>query len=335
MTKKNKLINLTNSKKAESKEKEDPEKKLTKQEKFILELEQKANQEKGKSNKPAKTSVSFKQKPRAGKEGKAFRMISKITPQKRKGRYNIFIDDSFAFGVDEEVLLKFNLTKGIHISKKLQEEIESEESYYKAYQRTLNYLTYSLRSEKQIRDYLRKHDVEQYSDRMIEHFKRLKLIDDLNYAKSYVRTMANVNQKGLRNVEMDLKQKGVSDTKILTAMEEYPYEQQFENAQILAEKRWRRTKNDSRVQGIQKVKQYLVNKGYSFEIADDVIDQLDTDIDEDAEYDALVKQADKALRRYSRKHEGYELTQRLKRFLYSKSFPSGLINRFIDERNLD
>ncbi|MDN6731503.1 MAG: recombination regulator RecX [Atopostipes suicloacalis] len=324
MTKKEKLINLTDEKN---------KKELTKQEKFILSLEEKAR--KGKNKEKNKKSYSkFKQEKKEDEIEKSFRMISKITPQKRKKRYNIFIDGDFAFGVDEEVLLKFNLSKGIHVSKELQDEIESEESYYKAYQRTLNYLTYSLRSEKQIRDYLKKHDAEQFSDRMVEHFKDLKLIDDLNYAESYVRTMANINRKGPRNIERDLEEKGIADNEKMIALEEYPHEQQVENAEILAKKRWGRSKKDSRVEGIQKVKQYLVNKGYSFEIADIVIEQMDTDVDEEAEYAALVKQGDRAIRRYSRKHEGYELVQRLKRYLYSKSFPSELINRFIDERNL-
>lgn len=335
MTKKGKLINLAGTNEIETKEEKSAEIELTKQEQFIRDLEARANKQQPAEPVITKKDRSAPRKSKSEKDGKSFRMISKITPQKRQGRYNIFINDTFAFGVDEEVLLKFNLTKGFHITKELQEKIESEESYYKAYQRTLNYLTYSLRSEKQIRDYLRKHEVDQYSDRMVEHFKKLKLLDDLNYAESYVRTMANVNRKGPRNVEMDLKQRGIADDKIMTALEEYSYEQELENAYFLAEKRWRRTKKDSRVQAIQKVKQYLVGKGYSFEIADEVIDQMDTDKDEDAEYNALAKQADRAIRRYSRKHEGYELSQRLKRFLYSKSFPSDLINRFMDEREME
>lgn len=327
LTKEKKLINLRNS------EEEKKNQELTAQEKFILSLEKKA--EKGTKEKNPKKSVTKRKSGiKENKAEKSFRMISKISPQKRKKRYNIFIDGQFAFGVDEEVLIKFNLTKGIHVSKELQEEIESEESYYKAYQRTLNYLTYSLRSEKQIRDYLKKHDASQFSDRMVEHFKELKLIDDLNYAESYVRTMANVNRKGPKNIERDLDEKGISEENKMQAMEEYTDEQQLENAKILAKKRWARSKKDSRVEGIQKVKQYLVNKGYSFKTADEVINQMDTEVDEEAEYTALVKQADRAIRRYSRKHEGYELVQRLKRYLYSKSFPSKLINRFIDERNL-
>lgn len=335
MTKKEKLINLGGTNERDAKEEKAVASKLTKQEQFIRDLEEQARQKKSLARTTDNVNRDAPVKNKNTKDGKSFHMISKITPQKRPGRYNIFINDTFAFGVDEEVLLKFNLTKGFHVTKELQAEIESEESYYQAYQRTLNYLSYSLRSEKQIRDYLKKHEIDQYSDRMVEHFKKLKLLDDLNYAESYVRTMANVNRKGPRNVEMDLKQSGISDDKILTALEEYSYEQEFENAYYLAEKRWQRTKKDSRVQAVQKVKQYLVGKGYSFEIADEVIDQMDTDKDEDAEYNALVEQADRAIRRYSRKHEGYDLSQRLKRFLYSKSFPSELINRFMDEREME
>ncbi|MDN6195880.1 MAG: hypothetical protein L0I93_05270 [Atopostipes suicloacalis] len=93
MTKKEKLINLTDEKN---------KKELTKQEKFILSLEEKAR--KGKNKEKNKKSYSkFKQEKKEDEIEKSFRMISKITPQKRKKRYNIFIDGDFAFGVDEEV----------------------------------------------------------------------------------------------------------------------------------------------------------------------------------------------------------------------------------------
>lgn len=265
---------------------------------------------------------------------KSFRMISKIETQKRKGRYNIYINDVFAFGVDEEVLLKFELKKGLHVTKELQKRIESEESYYKAYQMTLNYLSHSLRTEKQIKDYLVKKEIDLYTERIIETLKELKWLDDLNYAESYVRTMANVNRKGPRNIEQDLKQKGVSENNILDALEEYPEEQQIENAIYLAEKKWAKMKKNSSFESIQKVKQYLVNKGYSFEFADQAIEAIDTDKDPDEEYRALEKQADKAHRRYSRKYEGYQLSQRLRTFIYSKGFPNELINRYFEEREM-
>lgn len=266
---------------------------------------------------------------------KNFRMISKIQPQKAKGRYNVYINDEFAFGVDEEVLIKFELNKGLHITREMQKKIENEDSYFKAYQKTLNYLSYSLRSEKQIRDYLVKHELEHYSDRMVEQLKGLRFIDDLNFAQSFVRSQANINQKGPRTIEQDLKQKGISETNILTALDEYPYEQQLENAIELAEKQWNKASKSSARESVQKVKRYLLNKGYSFELVGEAMDEIDTEKDSEEEYNALVKQGDKAEKRYARKYDGYNLSQRIKAYLYSKAYPTELINRYMDEREIE
>ena len=56
---------------------------------------------------------------------------------------------------------------------------------------------------------------------------------------------------------------------------------------------------------------------------------------QDDEYKTLVRQADKSYKRYVRKYKGYELTQRLRSFLYSKGFPNELIKRYIDERDAE
>lgn len=318
MSKDKKLINLSEQKNAQA------EKKPEQISNRIESAEEKPTIKRKKSgNKETTTSA------------KNFRMISKIQPQKARGRYNVYINDEFAFGVDEEVLIKFELNKGLHITRELQKKIENEDSYFKAYQKTLNYLSYSLRSEKQIRDYLVKHELEHFSDRMVEQLKSMRFIDDLNFAQSFVRSQANINQNGPRKIEQGLKQKGISETNILTALDEYPYEQQLENAIELAEKQWNKTNKSSARESVQKVKKYLLNKGYSFEIVGEAINEIDTDKDSEVEYNALVKQGDKAEKRYSRKYEGYELSQRLKGYLYSKAYPTELINRYMDEREID
>lgn len=45
-------------------------------------------------------------------------VITKITRQKRnEERYNIFLNDEYAFSVDESVLVKYRLTKGMTIDE--------------------------------------------------------------------------------------------------------------------------------------------------------------------------------------------------------------------------
>lgn len=55
----------------------------------------------------------------------------------------------------------------------------------------------------------------------------------------------------------------------------------------------------------------------------------DKDIDD--EWQALIYQAEKLLRTYTRKYTGYELKQKLKQALYRKGFAFSEISRYIDE----
>lgn len=259
------------------------------------------------------------------------RIITKITAQKAKGRYNIFLDGEYAFPVSENVLIRHVLTKGTHVSKDFQKQLETEDSFSKAYSRALNYLSHSLRTEKQVRDDLFDKDYEAYADQVIEKLKDQRLINDLEYAKSYVRTQANINRKGPKLIDRELQEKGVAELTILDAMVEYPEDYQVDNASELIQKRMKKPNKSSERQKMQKIRQYLFGKGYANDVINQAFDIVESEVDDEEEYQALVKQADKAYRRYARKSSGYELKQKLKAYLFNKGYQSELINRYIDE----
>ena len=54
--------------------------------------------------------------------------ITKITTQKKRtDRYNIFLDEKYAFSVDEAVLLKFQLQKGKEIDSFVLSQIQFQD----------------------------------------------------------------------------------------------------------------------------------------------------------------------------------------------------------------
>lgn len=259
-------------------------------------------------------------------------VITKIQSQKKKGRYNIFLDEEYAFPVDEALIVKHLLRKGMEVSSEFQQILQTEDTFRKAYQRSLNYLSYGLRSEKEVRDDLIEKEFEEYVFDVIQKLKEQRLINDLEYAKSYVRTAANLNRKGPRTIQNELKQRGIDELKIEEAMPEYPFEDQMENAVKLAEKQWAKTKRQSQRETLQKVKQFLMQKGFSTDVINIAVETIDTEKEADEEYDALVLQGEKAWGRYARKAEGYELIQKTKAYLFNKGYPSELIQRFIDQK---
>lgn len=261
--------------------------------------------------------------------------ITKIETQKRKGRYNIYLDDEYAFPVDEAVLVRHVLFKGMEITKEFQRQLEQEDNFSMAFSRAVNYLSYSLRSEKEVREDLVSHEfsLETAID-VIEKLKEMKYIDDLTYAESYTRTAANLNGKGPYNIRQELKKRGIKETIIEQALLEYPMEQRIENGIAAAEKVLKRTKQSSSKETNNKVRQGLMQKGFNNDEITEILNQVDTAKDEDDEYEALKKQGEKIWRKQS-KLEGSKKIQKVKSSLYQKGFNGELINQFITEKEFE
>ncbi|WP_208559639.1 recombination regulator RecX [Marinilactibacillus kalidii] len=304
---------------------DDKEKKINEQ---LIRLVPNQDQQASSNMNNQKIQKLIKKEPKKEKKN----VITSIQAQKRQGRYNIFIDEKYAFPVDEELIIRHMLHKGMVVTKEFQETLEEEDVSRKAFQRALNYLSYGMRSEKEVRDDLIEKEFEAYIDEVVEKLKDQRFIDDLEYAKSYVRTSANLNRKGPKVIMNELNRKGIDKLQTEEAMEEYSYEDQFDNAFNLAEKAWKKANQKSQREAIQKTKQFLLQKGYDMDIIQAVITELDTEKSEDEEYDSLVIQGERAWKRYAHKASGYELIRKTKTSLFQKGYPSDLIQRFIEQK---
>ena len=259
--------------------------------------------------------------------------ITAIQAQKRKGRYNIFIDGHYRFPVSEEVLIQFRLHKDQEITDDQIKAITDADLISKAYNKALDYLSYQLRTEKEIIQYLQQHE---FTDLQIEPvLQRLRAqgyINDLEYAKSYVRTIAKTSDKGPKVITQNLRKKGVLENDIETALDEFSSEDQLQNSIKIAEKLTRKYHREAFKIQIQKIKNGLFAKGFSSEIATEAINQLGLEKDEDQEKEQLHLQGAKIIHRYQRLPLS-QRNQKVKMALYRKGFSMDEINQFIDEQN--
>lgn len=268
-------------------------------------------------------------------EKKANPKITKIETQKRKGRYNVYLDGEYAFPIDESVLVKYVLFKGMEVSKEFQEQLEEEDNFSKAFSRAVNYLSYSLRSEKEVRDDLLKHEFTlDTAEKAIEKLREMKYIDDLTYAESYTRTAANLNGKGPYTIRQELKKRGVPESIVEQALLQYPLEQRIENGVAAASKVLKRTKQSSSKEATNKIRQNLMQKGFNSDEIAEILTHVDTEKEEEDEYEALKKQGEKIWRKQS-KLTGSKKIQKVKANLYQKGFDSELITQFINEKELE
>ncbi|MGX7419755.1 recombination regulator RecX [Carnobacterium gallinarum] len=270
------------------------------------------------------------------KEDTTFPVITKIEVQKKaKERYNIYLNGEYAFPVDEAILVHYVLHKGMEISPEFRKELEEQDGFRKAYNRALNYLNYGLRSEKEVRDDLVKHEISlTTAQTVIDKLKEQNYINDLTYAESYTRTGANLGGKGPRVITQELKRRGLTDEVIANGLEQYPCDQMLENGIELAEKVLKRTARSSSRETKNKIQQNLMQKGFSSDLIQEVLQSIDTEKDEEDEYNALQDQGEKLWRKNSRL-EPFKQIQKVKTSLFQKGFPSDLISQFITEKEME
>ncbi|MEK3887628.1 recombination regulator RecX [Bacillus sp. FSL K6-3431] len=262
--------------------------------------------------------------------------ITKISTQKNTSdRYNIFLDEKFAFGVDEEVLMRFQLQKGKELTELEITQIQYEDEIRKAFNASINYLSFRMRSESEIRSHLKKKEWEE----PVIHAVLLKLndrqyIDDLAFASAYVRTQVNGGKKGPGTIKQELKQKGIAGHYIEEALSKYDGEQQIDHAIQLGNKVAKQNSSLSERSLKQKIQQYLMTKGFSSDIISIAMEEVEFEKEDDAEWEAMQAQGEKAHRKY-KSFSGYEYKQKMKQVLFRKGFAIEMIDRFLQEKEME
>ncbi|MCW6666326.1 RecX family transcriptional regulator [Aerococcaceae bacterium NML190938] len=265
--------------------------------------------------------------------------ITKIEHQKKdKERYSLYIDGEFAFGVSEATLIQFGLYRSQPIDEAKLLAIKEAEAGQRVYAKAVNYLSYGLRTEQELRIFLQKklEDIEDVAmeekiDAAIERLRQQGYVDDIIYAQSFVRDAALITRKGPYIIRQDLAKKGVAPIDIDKGLAEYSEAQQEENLLYLANK-FMRTKGKFPPKMLEmKLKQFLLMKGYTQALVEQVVARLSFEIDEEIQFSQLASEAEKLYRKRRAKYTGKQLLYKVREGLYQKGYDSELISQWMDD----
>ncbi|SDY33726.1 regulatory protein [Evansella caseinilytica] len=263
-------------------------------------------------------------------------MISRIAvAKKNKGRFHIYIGsaqgEEYAFTVSEDLFIKRGLRKGLELTEAEICEIREADQLDKAMQKVLNYLSYRMRSEKEVYIYLAELEVKgKDAAQIVARLKELQFLDDKLFAKAFIRTKKNTQKKGPLVIVQELQEKGISKPLIEQALAEYPEEEQLEHAVSAAVKKQTSYRNDGRKLRKQKTIQFLLQRGFPSSVVQQAVEALEEDSDDSGELAALATQGEKALKKFAR-YDGWEKEQRIKQFLAQRGFSFDLVEKWLRE----
>lgn len=202
--------------------------------------------------------------------------ITKIENQKNEKRANIYIDDEFFLGVDKEIIYMLRLREGKEIERESLQNIINEEMYIKAKNKALKLLHFSSRTEKEMRERLKKYEYEEtVIDRVMDFLKEYDFINDQKYTERMIRSKSKGKKYGQNRIKQDLYRKGIHESMIEdTLLEEIDEETEYENAFSLAQKKMRTISDTDKRKIYEKIGRYLAYRGYKYDLIKKVINDV-------------------------------------------------------------
>ncbi len=208
-----------------------------------------------------------------------------VAQRKDPDRVSVYVDDEFAFGCHQNVVLANGLRKGVVVTIKDQQTALDADAIYRAKGQALKYLSSRPRTEKEIERRLFEVGFDDsVSADTTDWLRENGYVDDADYAEQYAKSRMSASGYGPQRVERELMKRGIDRKLAENAVQDaYPDDEVEGAAMAQAEKRalsLMRSESDARKRR-KKLMDFLVRRGFSYETArnasDDALNALETD----------------------------------------------------------
>lgn len=188
---------------------------------------------------------------------------------KRADRYSVYINDKFNFALSETELLKQGLYNGQELSTDQLDAIKDDSVRDKARYQALGQVSRRMRSEWELRDYLKRKDyAPEIIDFVIEWLSEYGYVDDKKFADAWVANRRLLKATSARRLRQELQQKRVNNDVIDEALAEDETDER-QVLRDLIERKQKQTKYQDKL----KLMQYLSRQGFSYDDIKAVIDE--------------------------------------------------------------
>jgi len=208
------------------------------------------------------------------------RKITKIERQENnRQRLSIYLDGEFAFGLNDEIVLKHNINVNQTLHEDQIEDLLSEDEKKRAKQKAFSYLARRDHSEKELSDKLRRKGFrEPIIIGLIEDLKQSQLINDGTFSRQFARNKIIQKSIGRRELAFSLKQKGISKDILEATLEEvYSEYDEKELALRLANQKLKTIKNIEPIKVKKRISDFLFRRGFNWEIVEQVFEEISWD----------------------------------------------------------
>ncbi|MBE6144135.1 MAG: hypothetical protein E7169_00980 [Firmicutes bacterium] len=246
----------------------------------------------------------------------------------KNGKYKIELDDDYKITTYDDVILKHNLLFNKEIDNDELNEMIKDNEYYDIYNKCIKYISKKLRSEKEIKEYLNKFEIEENTkNKIIKDLKNINMINDYNFMKAYISDRIYLSNDGLDKIKTDLISHNIDISLINDELDKIDKSIIKEKLTKLIIKKVKSNHKNSSYMIRQKIYHDMINLGYSSEMFNECYDLLDVD-----DNDNLKKEFNKLYKRLSTKEINDNLYLKIRQKLYQNGYNLSDIDKLIQEK---
>lgn len=201
-------------------------------------------------------------------------LVTQLCPLNKK-KTIVYMDGTAGFALYNSELRRFGIKENEYLSDTVFEQIREEVLWPRAKERALNLITIAAKTTQEIHNKLRQgYYPEDICTRVVDFLQEYGYLNDYEYARCYL--TGRMQSKGMRIIQMELRRKGIAEDVIKRVTEEAEPDEAGSIRRWLEKKAPDLAEMDYKQK--KKVYLFLLNKGYSYEQINEVMNNCTKDL---------------------------------------------------------
>jgi regulatory protein len=200
------------------------------------------------------------QAPRSGR-------ITGLRPTRRDpNRISVDLDGTFAFALPAQLVIDEGIEIGDALDEARVAALLAADQAARATEAALVFLGYRPRSEREVRDRLRRGGYEQEAiDHAISRLNDWRYLDDEDFARRWVENRATHRPRGKRLLQQELRNKGIDSETAREVIDEAGLDEKTD-AEEIARRRLPAYAGDDPAAIRRRLSSYLARRGYGYDV---------------------------------------------------------------------
>lgn len=202
--------------------------------------------------------------------------VTNISYSKSKEVFEVVFEDETKLLLNYNIFEKYKVSVDMDFSETEIQEMKYFSDIERAKSRAINYISGKLKTKYEVRLKLKEKDfTEDIIDEVIDILEKEEYLNDRLYCEVFIEDKKQLNGYGKNKIKSLLIQKGVSKSVFEDFLDEFEYEEEFDNALKMGIKKLNLLSNEEDIfKKKQKLINYLAYRGFSFDVINDVIREI-------------------------------------------------------------